>query len=685
MPRALVLGNGRTLATFDDRLQLRDLYYPHVGMEDHTTYGNVHRLGFWVEGRGFSWLSDSDWQITIGYRLETLVGESVLRSERLGIEVRVEDSVHPVHDVLLRRFFIRSLTGSACTVRLFAHHDFHIYGDKQKDTALYEPHTNTVIHFRQSRYFLIGGLSQHPNVCHTGLRSDPTASVLHSFRRLSTCGISGFAVGKSNYQGLEGTWRDAEDGQLSGNAVVQGSVDSCVSLDAQVDASTETEIVLWLCLGKNLTDVVHLHEKVIEETPERLHRNAANYWKSWVNKQRFEGDSFTPPQLELYKRSLLTLRLHADEGGAIVAAADSDIMAFNRDTYTYVWPRDCAFVCLALDRAGYGEVTRRCFDFCARVQMPDGYLFHKYNPDGSLGSTWHPWFQGGEAQLPIQEDETALVIYALWKHFQRTHDFEMLQDLFERFVKKAASFLCEFREWGAGLPLESYDPWEEYRGVFTYTTCCTIAGLHAAAEIAQVLGHLQHSHEYQHTADEMRQALLFHLYDEGSKRFLKKIRRKGGKTIERDDTLDASLCVLWKLGVLPPDDPRVVSTMEQMERALSVHAGIGGVARYTNDFYHMVLPHTPDTPGNPWIITTLWLMQWKIARTRTLAELDALRPTLDWVVRLASRSGLLPEQVHPVTGQHLSVSPLAWSHATYIETILDVAEREQMLKQAAGR
>ena len=58
MPRSLILGNGTLLATFDSHLQMRDLYYPHVGMEDHTTYQHVHRVGVFVEGRGFAWWDD---------------------------------------------------------------------------------------------------------------------------------------------------------------------------------------------------------------------------------------------------------------------------------------------------------------------------------------------------------------------------------------------------------------------------------------------------------------------------------------------------------------------------------------------------------------------------------------------------------------------------------------------------
>ncbi len=682
MPRSLVIGNGTILATFDENLQMRDFYFPYVGMEDQTTYGRVHRVGVWVEGTGFAWLNDASWHTAARYAHETLVGNSQLENETLGLSMTVRDYVHPVHNVLLRHFFLRSRDGKPKNVRLFFNHDFYIYGDKQKDTAFYEPYTNSVVHFRQTRYFLIGGTPDvlRPNAT-PQWRGGRYASVLRSREQLAAGGLSSFTVGKANFRGMEGTWKDAEDGELSRNPVEQGSVDSTVSLNCDVPASGETEAVLWVCVGKSLDEVLGLQEIVLRETPERLHRNCHNYWKSWAGKNPKNFGSLSPDLIDLYKRSLLIIRTHVDEHGGIVAAADSDIMAFNRDTYTYVWPRDGAFVSLALDRAGYGEVSRKFFEFCTRIQMPDGYLLHKYNPDGSLGSTWHPWFKDEEPQLPIQEDGTALVLYALGKHFEQQQDFEFLQKMYEGFVKRAAQFLCDFREEQTGLPLPSYDPWEEQRGIFTYTTACTIAGLKAAAKIAYSLGHHLHSERFHTAADEMRQALLFHLYDEENKRFLKQIRRKDGKTVFKDPTPDASIAAVWLLDVLTADDPRVVATMEQLQKHLAVKIGIGGLARYPSDHYQEVTPVTADMPGNPWIITTLWNAQWIIARAKTLPDLIPAQESLQWAAKRASPAGILAEQYNPLTGAPLSVAPLTWSHSTYVETVLKYVEKEQSLKQ----
>ncbi len=679
MPRSLVLGNGTLTATFDEHLQLRDFYYPYVGMEDHTTYGKFHRFGFLVEGKGFSWSNDGSWVISPGYADSSLVSSSMMRSEKLQLEVVSEDFVDPTKNILVRSFRLRSLDGMERKVQCFFHHDFYLYGDKQKDTAFFEPHTKSVIHYRQHRYFLVGGTTSDPVNCLPSEIPDEFHPLSRDEKHIDHCGINSFSIGKSNYRGLEGTWRDAEDGVLGRFPVEQGSVDSTVEIDCLVRADRGTWVYQWVCAGQKISEVHDLQHFLLEETPEQVKQSARNYWRGWVSSHVDPGPGIPKEVTDLYIRSLLTIRTQVDNHGGIVAANDSDIMQFNRDTYTYVWPRDGAFVCMALTNAGQTEVVRRFMEFCARAQTKEGYLLHKYNPDGSAGSSWHPWYRGRQSQLPIQGDETALPILALWRHFEKTQDFEFLHLRYQDFVKAAADFLVRYTEQQTGLPLASYDPWEEHRGIFSYTTATTVAGLKAAGNISAALGHYRHADRYHQAAEKMGEAMIFHLYDEESHSFLKKIKRENGVTVERDTTPDASLALLWQLGVIPADDPRMVSTMQRLEQMLTVNTPVGGIARYTNDYYQTVTPPTKDIPGNPWIITTLWLAQWRIATAKSLAELERPMKALLWAHSKASVAGLLPEQMHPLTGEPLSVSPLTWSHAVFVDTVITYAKKLKLL------
>ena len=52
--RDIPVGNGSLLVNFDDKYQIRDIYFPHVGQENHTE-GFPFRFGVWVDGE-FSWV-----------------------------------------------------------------------------------------------------------------------------------------------------------------------------------------------------------------------------------------------------------------------------------------------------------------------------------------------------------------------------------------------------------------------------------------------------------------------------------------------------------------------------------------------------------------------------------------------------------------------------------------------------
>jgi GH15 family glucan-1,4-alpha-glucosidase len=64
-------------------------------------------------------------------------------------------------------------------------------------------------------------------------------------------------------------------------------------------------------------------------------------------------------------------------------------------------------------------------------------------------------------------------------------------------------------------------------------------------------------------------------------------------------------------------------------------------------------------------VSTLWLADW-LTMTGRWAE---ARDWLEWCAARALPSGVLPEQLHPLTGAPLSVSPLTWSHAAYIASV----------------
>src|SRR5436190_10796660 len=192
--RDIPVGNGNLLVNFDDKYQIRDIYFPHVGQENHTE-GFPSRFGVWADG-AFSWVSTSDWTRKLEYLPETLVTKVELTNAKLGISIVCNDTVASHENIYLRRVRVRNLADTARQVRVFLHHDFRINENRVGDTAFYDPETFSLIHYKKQRYFLI---NTQPH-------------------------FDAFATGRKAFRDQEGTWRDAEDGVLHGGGINEGAV-----------------------------------------------------------------------------------------------------------------------------------------------------------------------------------------------------------------------------------------------------------------------------------------------------------------------------------------------------------------------------------------------------------------------------------------------------------------------------
>jgi GH15 family glucan-1,4-alpha-glucosidase len=347
-------------------------------------------------------------------------------------------------------------------------------------------------------------------------------------------------------------------------------------------------------------------------------------------------------------------------------------LQYGRDTYGYVWPRDGAFISMALDKAGYDDISRRFYGFFGDVITDAGYLLHKYQPDKSLGSSWHPWIKGESKQLAIQEDETAIILVGLWEHYKYTKDLEFIEGIYNSFIKKATEFISSFIEPSTGLPAQSYDLWEEKLGISTFTSCTVYGALVAAGNFAYLLGKEDDKKKYLDQAEKIKEAILKFLWNEKDGYFYKDIVVDNG-VVKPNLVFDASSFFgVYRFGLLLPSDPILVKAYETAKENLSKIVPIGGVVRYKGDKYFEAYE---GSLGNPWFITTLWFIQYDIAKAETEKELVDINSKLLWIVEKALASGILSEQINPNTGEQLSVAPLTWSHAEFVMTVMDYMEK----------
>ncbi len=636
MVRYLPIGNGRILINFDAEMNLMDFYFSRNQGENHA--GHPFKFGLAVNNR-FTW-SDSKIIHDIDYLDHTMVG--TWKFSHNGVDFETFNFVDIYENLYARRITAYNPTKDPVDIKFYFNQNFNIYGNDIGDTASYMPKMNGVLHYKGRRYFLASTLDSKGNT------------------------MDQYAMGIKDFMGLEGSWKDAEDLELSGNSVAMGSVDSVIRHRINLEPAMGMDVIYFISANMSLEETATNSSLLTFENLRRFETRTSNYWRLWAGKQPI---NLEPRLSSMFRKSLFILRSHMSDKGGIVASSDSETIKANKDGYYYVWPRDAAIAAYSLIRSNHSGPARKFFDYSRNLVSEEGYFFHKYSPDGEIASSWLPQVYKGQTILPIQQDETALMIWAMWKHYEKINDIEYMADFYETVVKKCTEFIMSFRDEN-GLPRESFDLWEERYGVHTFTIATSFAALISASKFARKFGDTDLSSRYEEAAMKMKASFEEKFYSP-EKGFYARAIINGIP----DFTVDSAIMSLYLFGVKSVHDERMASSMNILLDRLWVKT-VGGIARYENDIYQRVRDDS-TIPGNPWIITTLWAAEYFLISGDVLKA----RTYIDWVVDHSQHSGILPEQVNPYNGLPLSVSPLVWSHAQFIITMLDYEKATMSLQE----
>ncbi|MCW5942721.1 MAG: glycoside hydrolase family 15 protein [Fimbriimonadaceae bacterium] len=614
MPRPLVFSNGRFFVGVDAAYRIRELTFPKVGRFDHARDARI-RTGVWADGT-LVWCDADGWERAFRYEQDGLVGCVHLAHRGLGVAIETREAVAGEEDLYARTMTVRNLRDTERDIRVFVTEDLNLRETNVGDTVLWDERLGGVIHFKERIALAII------------LTSDGSVPM--------------YACGEGGFGDRQGTYRDAEDGELSGHAIAQGAVDATIGVGMRLGPgeSRIASLVIQAIEGPDWPAALR-GERFADAEGLIARRLASD--REWLGVLRVP-ETGVPGFDGLVRRSLLLIRAFCDRDGGILAAYDNDILDTARAHYGYVWPRDGALVAMVLDEVGAHPESRAFFEFCARLpRSPRGGFWQKYGVDGTLGATWHPWGVGPDAPDPVQPDESALVLLALRSHLGLQPDPAFRAEVGESLVRPLARFLLSHRETD-GSPAPGYDLWEERRGVHAFTVATTIAALRT---VAVLLDDAPLAAECEDAAHAIERGWA-HRFGEG----------RVPMRSEGDPTPDASLLMLASLGLRPESLGEERAGV--LREALWV-PGIGGMARYPGDYYFR---RTEEAPGNPWVITTLWLAQSYLR----FGLRDRAIGLLEWVVARAGETGGLAEQFDARTGMPLSVGPLVWSHAEVVRT-----------------
>lgn len=627
--------------------EVHDFYFPYIGLENHAAASGLrHKIGVWVDGT-FSWLDDEQWTFRYKYHDRALVSEIVADNASLQLRLEFTDCVDAHQPAFIRNVHIINLASKERTVRLFMHQIFVIANSRMSDTVQYLPDDHAVMHYKGRRVLIVSG--EHDD-------GEP---------------FDEFSVGMAGIEGHEGTFRDAEDGALEGNVVEHGRVDSVIGFYRTIKPLSSHRVFYWVAAGRSPHEALIVHNRVKENSALHSLTETAAYWRKWLVPSDYVVKQLPESYGRAFQQALMIVKSHLDKHGAVIASLDTTMLNYAKDSYSYCWPRDAGYALWPLLRLGYTDELLNFFGFAKRALQDDGYLYHKYQADGALGSSWHPWVHAhGKLGPPIQTDETAIVLFLAGQYHRMHNDRQFLVSYYLSLIEPMANFLAYHTDKD-GLPLPSYDLWEQKYLTTTYTTAVTYAALLEASDLADEYGRSDDGARWRAAADAMKSAAHV-LYNPDKNYFYKGfIDDENGQRVF-DATVDiSSLFGAFMYGLFELDGDELKDALGTAKQTLANTREPKAFIRYEYDDYYRDGDAT--TESNPWPVASLWMAQIALEKD----DSEAARQAVEWVLSLTKEVPMIAEQVRPETFEPASVAPLVWSHAELISTLLDMVQTKE--------
>ncbi|MGH8775543.1 MAG: glycoside hydrolase family 15 protein [Jiangellaceae bacterium] len=386
------------------------------------------------------------------------------------------------------------------------------------------------------------------------------------------------------------------------------------------------------------------------------------FWTDWASRCVYNG-----PYREEVLRSLLTLKAltYAPTGGIVAAPTTSlpeNLGGVRNWDYRYCWLRDSAFTLDALIRSGYVDEARAWRDWLLRAiggNPDDLQIMYGVAGERRLIEYDLDWLPGYERSRPVRVGNAAA------EQFQIDVYGEVIDTL--------------SRARAHGLPLERH-AWALQEHLVRHLEQCWIEPDEGIWEIRGERRHFVHSKVMAWVAaDRIVKAVQeegFRSHDLDRWRALRatihaEVCAKGFDAERNTFTqnyglphLDASLLQIPIVGFLPPEDPRVVGTVDAVMAELSTDSGL--VLRYRTD-------HDIDgLPGDEgaFLACSFWLVEALYLTGRH----DRARELFEHLLSLRNDLGLLAEEYDPRIDRMVGNFPQALSHIPLVTAALLLAD-----------
>ncbi|MFJ4623582.1 glycoside hydrolase family 15 protein [Streptomyces sp. NPDC088812] len=394
-------------------------------------------------------------------------------------------------------------------------------------------------------------------------------------------------------------------------------------------------------------------------------RSSVEDWQAWSARCRYDG-----PHRDAVVRSLITLKAltYVPTGGIVAALTTSlpeEIGGLRNWDYRYCWLRDSTLTLGALLAAGYQEEAEAWRDWLLRAVAGDPadlQIMYGLGGERRLPECELPWLSGYLDSRPVRIGNGAVNQLQLDVYGEVMDSLSLARAAGMSPKPHIWSLQCSLMTWLSEHWRQPDEGLWEVRGgrrQFVHSKVMVWVAADRAVTALERHPELKGDLEgWRALRDEVHREVCAKGYDAERNTFTQSYGSR---------ELDASLLLIPRVGFLPPDDPRVVGTVDAVRAELG-HGGL--VRRYSTD--GTTVDGLPGDEGT-FLACSFWLADalHLTGRTREAREL------FERLVGLANDVGLLAEEYDPVSGRHLGNYPQAFSHIGLVNTALTLFGGEE--------
>ena len=388
------------------------------------------------------------------------------------------------------------------------------------------------------------------------------------------------------------------------------------------------------------------------------------FWERWS-----AATSYAGPYREAVERSALAIKGLTDgRTGAVIAAATTslpEVIGGSRNwDYRYTWVRDSTTMLNSLMRLGHDYESIQFSDWILHTtagRAAEVQIMYGIGGERILTETELTHLSGYRGSRPVrvgngawdqsQLDTYGWLLASSW--FAATHSSDVTgadRAHYTQFVHDVVEMAIDrFDEIDEGI-------WE-VRGSsqhFIFSKLMMWLAVDIGVRLEERFGaHVDDLPRWRAARDEMRRRIENEGVDPARGVFTQAF----GST-----ALDASALQIGNLGFLPNDDPRILATIEAIDKELNEG---GHIYRYRS-------ADGLDGEEGSFVFCTLWMVT-ALARS---GQVGRAKERLDMVLSHASDLGLLAEEIDPRTGELLGNYPQAFSHVGVISAALAIEAAE---------